>query len=109
MIMEEMWLIDAGRLKRVLQRFEEHLTAFGLHERADVVKSIIKGLKLQPKIDAVPVVHGHWFLLDECANEGVYCSVCQKKVYKTNYANQKLKSKFCPNCGARMDGDFIVY
>lgn len=54
--MEEMWLIDAGRLKRVLQRFEEHLTAFGLHERVDVVKTIIKGLKLQPKIDAVPVV-----------------------------------------------------
>ena len=50
--------------------------------------------------------HGHWFLLDDCANEGVYCSVCCKKVYKKNYANQKLKSKFCPNCGAVMDGEF---
>lgn len=107
--MEEMWLIDAGRLKRILQRFEEHLTAFGFHEGADVVKTIIKGLKVEPKVDAVPVVHGHWFLLDECANAGVYCSVCTKKVYKTNYANQKLKSKYCPNCGARMDGDFIAY
>lgn len=48
--------------------------------------------------------HGHWFTLDECANEGVYCSVCNKKVYKLNYANQKLKSKYCPNCGAIMDG-----
>ena len=47
--------------------------------------------------------HGHWFALDECANEGVYCSVCNKKVYKLNYANQKLKSKYCPNCGAIMD------
>lgn len=27
-----------------------------------------------------------------------------KKVYKLNYANQKLKSKYCPNCGAIMDG-----
>ena len=36
--------------------------------------------------------HGHWFVLDECANEGVYCSVCSKKVYKLYYANQKLKS-----------------
>lgn len=45
---------------------------------------------------------GEWFLLDDCANEGVYCSVCHKKVYKRDYANQKLKSKFCPNCGARM-------
>ena len=47
--------------------------------------------------------HGSWFLLDECANEGVYCSVCHKKVYKTDYANQKVKSKYCPNCGAIMD------
>lgn len=47
--------------------------------------------------------HGYWLALDECANEGVYCSVCNKKVYKLNYANQKLKSKYCPNCGAIMD------
>ena len=47
--------------------------------------------------------HGEWVLLDECANEGVYCSCCGKKVYKINYANQKLKSKYCPNCGAIMD------
>lgn len=53
--------------------------------------------------DVAPVVHGDWVLLDECSNEGVYCSVCHKKVYKACYANQKIKSKFCPNCGARMD------
>ena len=47
--------------------------------------------------------HGYWYALDECANEGVYCSVCNKKVYKLYYANQKLKSKYCPNCGAIMD------
>lgn len=45
---------------------------------------------------------GHWALLDDCANEGVYCSICNKKVYKKPYANQKVRSKFCPNCGAKM-------
>lgn len=49
------------------------------------------------------VKHGGWFLLDEYSNAGVYCSVCYKKVYKTDYANQKVKSKYCPNCGAVMD------
>lgn len=52
--------------------------------------------------------HGHWTLLDECANAGVYCSVCSKKVYKTEYANQKIKSKYCPNCGSIMDEEFEV-
>ena len=56
-------------------------------------------------IETDTVKHGSWFLLDECANEGVYCSVCHKKVYKTDYANQKIKSKYCPNCGAIMDLD----
>ena len=51
---------------------------------------------------------GYWFLLDDCLNEGVYCSKCHKKVYKKDYANQKLKSKFCPNCGKKMGRDFKV-
>lgn len=57
-----------------------------------------------PTADVVEVKHGRWILLDECSNEGVYCSVCHKKVYRKEYANQKLKSNFCPNCGAKMDG-----
>lgn len=56
-----------------------------------------------PTADVAIVRHGRWVLLDECYNEGVYCSACHKKVYKKCYANQKIKSKFCPNCGARMD------
>ena len=55
-----------------------------------------------PKSDYVKRERGEWHLLDECANEGVYCSVCHKKVYKVSYANQKIKSNYCPNCGADM-------
>lgn len=51
--------------------------------------------------------HGYWYLLDECANAGVYCSVCHKKVYKEHYANVKPKSKFCPHCGSMMDREFV--
>jgi hypothetical protein len=67
---------------------------------------IIKAIENAPTEDVVEVKHGYWFLLDECANEGVYCSVCHKKVYKKDYANQELKSKYCPNCGARMSRKF---
>ena len=62
-----------------------------------------------PTVDAVEVVHGRWVSLTECANAGVYCSVCHKKVYKEDYAwcnrKNKLRSNYCPNCGAKMDGD----
>ena len=59
-----------------------------------------------PTIDAVEVVHGHWVSLTECANAGVYCSVCNKNVYKEDYARcnrkNRLRSNYCPNCGADM-------
>ena len=49
---------------------------------------------------------GYWASLTDCANAGVYCSVCHKKVYKEDYArcNRKnnLRSDYCPNCGAKM-------
>ena len=47
---------------------------------------------------------GKWHLLDECANEGWYCDQCHKKVFKADFSNTMRKYKFCPNCGAKMEG-----
>lgn len=50
--------------------------------------------------------HGYWVSLTNCANAGVYCSVCHKKVYKEDYARcnrkNKLRSDYCPHCGSKM-------
>ena len=50
---------------------------------------------------------GHLVPLTNCSNAGVYCSVCNKKVYMEDYAwcnrKNKLRSNYCPNCGAKMD------
>ena len=56
----EKLLIDAERFNRILQRFEEHLLECGKIEGAEAVKTIIKGLKTEPNVDAVEVVHGRW-------------------------------------------------
>ena len=49
---------------------------------------------------------GYWISLTDCANAGVYCSVCNKKVYKEDYAwcnrKNKLRSDYGPHCGAKM-------
>ena len=64
----------------------------------------------EPAADVAPVVHGQWISFTGCANEGVYCSICKKKVWKSDYAwcskksRNKLRSNYCPNCGAKMDG-----
>lgn len=57
-----------------------------------------------PAADVAEVVHGQWYMLDDCANAGLYCSACSRRVHREEFAYKKLKSKYCPHCGARMDG-----
>ena len=65
----------------------------------------VSDIEAAPAADVAPVVHGRWKLLDECSNAGVYCSICHKAVYRESawYKNVHIKSKYCPNCGAKMD------
>lgn len=116
---EKRRLIDANALMDTVEGVNwYHIDKIGylangansqMHTPLFKAEDIFKATENAPTVDAVEVVHGRWYLLDECSNAGVYCSVCHKKVYKESYANQKLKSKYCPNCGSRMDGDFVAY
>ena len=55
-------------------------------------------------LEVEPVVHGRW-IRAAAYNDGVlntaYCSVCRNflPAYNWDYHN------YCPNCGARMDGE----
>lgn len=57
-----------------------------------------------PVVDAAPVVHGRWgeyesFPLTPSLN-GCPCSVC-----KTHFSPSSIiVMKYCPNCGAKMNG-----
>lgn len=55
----------------------------------------------EPDADVAPVVHGEWLLRHIGAGHYWECSVCHTNpcIYVTEH------TKFCPNCGARMDGD----
>ena len=80
-----------------------------LYDADAITMSGVKILNQFPVADVAPVRHGRWISLTDCSNAGVYCSVCQKKVYKEDYAicnrKNKLRSDYCPNCGAKMDGE----
>ena len=67
--------------------------------------TVFIAIESAPAADVAEVVHGEWKLLDECSNAGVYCSICHKAVYRERawYKNVHIKSKYCPNCGAKMD------
>lgn len=54
-----------------------------------------------PAADVVEVVHGRWVKRPNTKGQ-VYCSECAtlEKITDSNF-----RSKHCPNCGARMDGE----
>lgn len=44
---------------------------------------------------------GHWIILDNCSNSGIYCSECNTKIFDYTTKPKKKLSKFCPHCGAK--------
>lgn len=74
-----------------------------LHDAADDIKAL-------PTADVQPVRHGKWEerkVSDKnCIDEWqtAYCSVCHK-YHTTPYMYYFDNYNYCPNCGARMDGE----
>lgn len=64
-----------------------------------LVDEIVRYLDTYPTLDVAPVRHGEWILRHVGAGHYWECSVCNKNpcIYVTK------DTKFCPNCGAKMD------
>lgn len=95
-----MRIIDADKL---LCEIEEELSYECKAYTAEQNKWIDTGLRIaatdirhQPTVNAVEVVHGRWIDAREYCGDYM-CSNCDA-LYGTN------KFKYCPNCGAKMDG-----
>ena len=75
-----------------------------------------------PTVDAVEVVHGRW--LYDSGSERYFCSACHENalsviydeqvadydweenlVFRTEPTTKEFLTDYCPNCGAKMDGD----
>ena len=63
----------------------------------DTVNYYLGLIDSAPTID--PVKHGHW-LYD---GRGEYCSECG--IYLTVAQSSVRVNRFCPDCGAKMDGE----
>ena len=66
----------------------------------------IKTIKEFPSADVQPVKHGRWITWDDSGF--TKCSCCNSEYYISDLqvvGNSEGFVDFCPNCGARMDGD----
>ena len=54
-----------------------------------------------PAADVAPVVHAEWIVCGDGDNVPWMCSHCGKT---TAHKYKVMYGKYCPNCGAKMDG-----
>lgn len=73
----------------------------------EIIKAGLDALRGPTREQVEKVWRGEWMALDECSNEGVYCKRCKKKVYRIEYANEKMRSPFCPVCGAAQTDEAV--
>ena len=92
-------LIDANELAETYCNIDEKFC----HEPW-ALSDILDFLNDAPTVDAVEVVHARWLSYDEhnpdwwgYTDTHLYCSACMEE------ANSQYN--YCPNCGAKMDGD----
>lgn len=71
------------------------------HLEAEKMLEVLKAFADVKGVDAVPVVHGHWIR----TGEDGYCSVCNcdMPMFREDWEWKYCATKYCPNCGARMD------
>ena len=65
-------------------------------------------IKAIPSADVQPVVRGEWIKNE--GRHGWHCSVCGEDdlyafAWNCDKGENELQDRYCPNCGARMDGD----
>lgn len=73
----------------------------------ETVDTLLTALRPVSREQVEKVWRGEWRLFDDCANEGLYCSQCGKKVYRVEYANVKMATRFCPNCMSAMTDEAV--
>lgn len=79
---------DLIEREKLLDSLPKNDTVLSLDVRRIVVDA--------PAVDAAPVVHGVWKPDPHCYNV-FHCSACDSPFW--------AKRKYCPNCGAKMDGE----
>ena len=101
-----MRMIDEDDVKRAIRKVKRDWMLCTTKETETALKVVEGALAGCKTIDAAPVVHAKWRY--KAANirhvhvtNIIWCTACDNGFHRIIGVN----FKFCPNCGAKMDGD----
>lgn len=88
--------IDKDLLSEKIKAFMDYKKGYSEYNAGyvDCICAVQDTIADMPEVDVVEVKHGKWSGGFHCYE----CSVC-------GAGNQEYQSKYCPECGAKMDGD----
>lgn len=89
------------------EKLKEHIKKTESELMLGALSTFLRVLDITPTADVAPIKHGYWQITDAYPHN-VYCSECHTKYAQTHWGvweDGSLPRRFCPNCGARMDGD----
>ena len=85
--------IDADKLTVYFEALAKQAKMEGLYNMAHVHNRCLRIIKDAPTANVVEVMHGEW----RKTITGFICSVCD--------THEARITSYCPNCGAKMDGE----
>lgn len=93
----EQYPIDGEELFNRVQKLKHYEIRQNLFDDAPMYEvfkcqDVLDAILASERLDVAPVVHAKWKMTDS-----PYCSHCNRIAM--------LRYKYCPNCGAKMDGD----
>jgi hypothetical protein len=109
-----MRLIDADALIAAFLDYPKMLTFNGGFCAVNL-DAVLLEIRKAPTIEAEPVRHGRWVFEEDEVHPWLtkaICSNCEKVAEKSSHLQFRIGKKtflhdhtYCPNCGAKMDGD----
>ena len=90
--------------QRLIDAYDLWTDIMMLPHNGDMISSdeVEQAIKEAPTVDAVEVVHGHWY---KAPHHPYRCSNCGEMALLDMYGESHYRSNYCPNCGAKMRGD----
>lgn len=95
-----MRIVDAENIKDIICRITNDAIEKN-QTKATIQKRLIMAVEKMPTLDVRKNTKGEW-MKSEIKNEKYVCSECGGACWYYDIQGMVARSRFCPNCGARM-------
>lgn len=100
--------VKVNKVTSYIKGYAQRSIDLGGFDLVDDILAICENIEKMPVADVVKVNHGRWIVRESPTSLDVKCSICNASYYVHKKGQYHIEqSKYCPNCGAKMDGSAV--